>query len=132
MLSEQIIDNEDLENVPTEDETNTNVSTLPQDQDNTDGHTPMEGLNEEHITEMPGEVNPMYEKMTTSSQNNLVEYHPDHNEENHNENGDSIQINIHLIEETDNSRGTNIQKSLQLIISLSSISLRMCNIYLIK
>ena len=124
MLSEQIIDNEDLENVPTEDETNTNFSTLAQDQDNTDKHIPTEGLNENHITENPYEVNPMYGKMTTSSQNNLVEYHPDHDEENHNKNGDSIQINIHLIEETDNSRGTNIQNSLPLIILFSSISLK--------
>ena len=124
-MSEQIIDAEYSDNISTDDETNTNFSTLAQDQANTSEKIPTAELKEELTTERSDEVIPMYGTMTTSSENDLIEYNPHNNEENDKENGDSIQINIHLIEKTENSRGKNIKNSLQLIIILLSISLKM-------
>lgn len=125
MLPEPITDNEYTENIPTDDETHTNSSTLAQDQANTNENIPISELKEESTTERSDEVNPMYGRTTTSSESNFIEYNPHNNEENDKVNGDSIQINIHLIEETENNRGKNIKKSLQLIIILLSISLKM-------
>ena len=73
---------------------------------------------EEHIEESSQKSNFNNEsKMTTSpSEDGSISYDPDNKGENKNENGDSIQINIHLIEKTENNRSSNIQISLQLFL----------------
>ena len=73
---------------------------------------------EEHIEESSQKSNFNNEsKMTTSpSEDGSISYDPDNKGENKNENDDSIQINIHLIEKTENNRSSNIQISLQLFL----------------
>ena len=55
--------------------------------------------------------------MTTTTKSNLIQYEPNGIGEQNKENGNSVEINIHLLEETEKSRGTTAKQiRLRLII----------------
>ena len=66
---------------------------------NTPGH--------EQPNSSQGSSNDMTTKTTNSD---LIQYEPNSNGEENKENGNSVEINIHLIEETEQIRGTSAQK----------------------
>ena len=106
------VDYESTTSKITEDGATTTMSSLNQDNNINSKNI----STEEHIEESSQKSNLSNDvKITTSSSvDDSIAYDPNKNGENKNENGDSIQINIHLIEKTENNRSSNIQISLQL------------------
>ena len=80
---------------------------------------------EQSSTNITHNIDSNDEKTISSSEDGSIEYVPHNDEENKNEEGDSIQINIHLIEKTENNHCATIQTSLQLIIVLSSMVIKL-------
>ena len=76
---------------------------------------------EQSSTNITNNIDTNDAKTTASSEDGLLEYAPHKEGENKNEEGDSIQINIHLIEKTENNHCATIQTSVQLITVLSSM-----------
>ena len=62
--------------------------------------------------------------MTTTTKSNLIQYEPNGIGEQNKENGNSVEINIHLLEETEKSRGTTAKqiRSRLIIIFICMIS----------
>jgi hypothetical protein len=56
---------------------------------------------------------------TTTTKSDSIQYEPNNNGEENKENGNSVEINIHLIEETEQNRGTRVKRiHLRLILVL--------------
>ena len=110
--TETNVDKESTNSNISEDGGTTTLSSLNQDSTLNSENI----LTEEHIEESSQKSNLSNDvKITTSSSvDDSIAYDPNKNGENKNENGDSIQINIHLIEKTENNRSSNIPISLQL------------------
>ena len=110
--TETNVDKESTNSNISEDGGTTTLSSLNQDSTLNSENI----LTEEHIEESSQKSNLSNDvKITTSSSvDDSIAYDPNKNGENKNENGDSIQINIHLIEKTENNRSSNIQISLQI------------------
>ena len=123
--SEQSIDNNNAGTSTTADKSETILMAINQDNVTNVEHSSTLESTEQSSTKITINVDTNDEKTTISSEDGLIEYSPHNEGENKNEEGDSIQINIHLIEKTENNHCATVQTSIQLITVLSSMVIKL-------
>ena len=124
-LSEQSIDNNNAGTSTTADKSETILMPINLDNVTKVEHSSTLESTEQSSTKITNNIDTNVEKTTSSNEDVLIEYAPHNEGENKNEEGDSIQINIHLIEKTENNHCATVQTSIQLITVLSSMVIKL-------